>query len=498
MKMSISIEKQDQIGLIYVDNPPVNALSESVASGIIEAIETLESDSAIRAIVLTTRGRTFVAGADVRKFEQMIVERKCHLGAGLYEVTNRVEQCKKPVVCAMFGTTLGGGLELAMACHYRIASKNSLLGQPEVKLGLIPGAGGTQRLPRLCGIVKAAELCAFGDAISAEEAFELGIVDQISESDLNTDAIEYALNVSNLGPKRTCDQAEKLTLKSKEESELQKIRQLAQEKFQGATCSGLAIDAVSKSSMLSFEDGLTIENDLFVKALSSPEAHALISLFFAERAITKVAGVTKDTVCRSIDSVAFLGLNQPYGAILPSLIQNELDIQLAYQSVPARPCDIVFVDEWDETILSTVTLMNDPIVVLTTDEFSAGEISGGEFNKGEGVRPHLLGLKITWNSGSAFAEIGINEDTSPTATATLIQLMKKLKIPFVVEKPNRQYASDRIAKHRFDSSDLLIEAWQLVNEKVVERMSDIDVIQVNCFKTPRHHANVGLSVETTN
>ena len=250
--------------------------------------------------------------------------------------------------------------------------------------------------------------------------------------------------------------------------------------------------------MLSFEDGLTIENDLFVKSLSSPEAHALISLFFAERAVTKVAGVTKATAYRSIDSVAFLGLNQPYGAILPALIRNEVDIQLAYQSVPKRTCEIVFVDEWDETIWKTVKAMDAPIVVMTTNEFDVVGIDVGDSNAGKELRPNLLGLKITLNSESGFAEIAIHEESSPTATATLIQLMKKLKIPFVVEKPNRQYASDRIAKHRFDSSDLLIEAWQLVNERVVERMSDIDVIQVNCFKTPRHRANVGLSVETAN
>ena len=137
--MAISIEKQVQVGLIYVDNPPVNAISESVASGIIEAIETLESDPVIRVVVLTARGRTFVAGADVRKFEQMIHERICHLGAGLYDVTNRIEQCKKPVVCAMFGTTLGGGLELAMSCHYRIADVVSALSQ-DVSEKVSPGA----------------------------------------------------------------------------------------------------------------------------------------------------------------------------------------------------------------------------------------------------------------------------------------------------------------------------------------------------------------------
>ncbi len=488
--MAISIEKQVQVGLIYVDNPPVNAISESVASGIIEAIETLESDPVIRVVVLTARGRTFVAGADVRKFEQMSHERICHLGAGLYDVTNRIEQCKKPVVCAMFGTTLGGGLELAMSCHYRIALKASLLGQPEVKLGLIPGAGGTQRLPRLCGIVKAAELCAFGDSITAEEAHEFGIVDRLAESDLIAEAIEYALQISNLGPRRTCDQVEKLTFGSQEESKLQKIRQLAQEKFQGATCSGLAIDAVAKSAMLSFEDGLTIENDLFVQAHSSPEAHALISLFFAERAVAKVVGVSRDTDCRSCDSVAFLGLNQPYGAILPMLIRNELDIQLAYQAVPVRPCEIVFVSQWDSVIQNTVNSMNDPIVVMTSNEFDWESLEPVD-----GLVQNLVGLKMTVNSNFAFAEIAIHGSTSPTATATMIQLMKKLKIPFVVEKPNPVFASDRIAKQRFDSSDLMIEAWQLVNEKVVERISDIDVIQVNCFRVPRHLANVGISIE---
>src|SRR5260370_30604326 len=166
------------IGIITINNPPVNALSPGVPEGIIAALGSLQKDAAITGIVLIGGGRTFIAGADIKEFEKITSGQK-QRNAGLTPLLQALEECAKPVVCAIHGTAFGGGLETAMACHYRVAVASAQVGQPEVKLGLIPGGGGTQRLPRLAGVARAAEMCASGEPIRAPEALQFGIVDKI-------------------------------------------------------------------------------------------------------------------------------------------------------------------------------------------------------------------------------------------------------------------------------------------------------------------------------
>ncbi len=173
----VTYSVQNAAGVISIDNPPVNALSSGVLEGLQTAVHALEANADVRAIVIMGGGRTFVAGADINELAGI------HAGTGrmprFHPVLNAIEDCAKPVIMAIHGTALGGGLELAMAGHYRVATPDAQVGQPEVKIGLIPGAGGTQRLPRLAGVAKAAEMCAFGEPISAQQALDAGIVDQI-------------------------------------------------------------------------------------------------------------------------------------------------------------------------------------------------------------------------------------------------------------------------------------------------------------------------------
>ena len=190
MSESVSLTKAGEIAVITIDNPPVNALSAKVAEGIRAALEAAQNDLSVKAIVLIGAGRTFIAGADIKEFGKITSGEKS--GPELNLLLQNIEDCAKPVVCAIHGTGFGGGLEVAMACHYRIAAPDAQVGQPEVKLGLIPGAGGTQRLPRLAGIAKAVEMCALGDPVSASEALKFGIVDTIVDGDLRQGALAFA------------------------------------------------------------------------------------------------------------------------------------------------------------------------------------------------------------------------------------------------------------------------------------------------------------------
>src|SRR5713101_6019893 len=183
MSELVSYSKTGDVGVITINNPPVNALSPGVPEGILAAVKAAEKDDSLRGIVLIGGGRTFIAGADIKEFGKITSGQKKR-DVGLQPMLQALEDCPKPVVCAIHGTAFGGGLETAMACHYRVAVPSAQVGQPEVKLGLIPGAGGTQRLPRLAGAGKAAEMCASGEPVGAADALRHGIVDRLIEGDL--------------------------------------------------------------------------------------------------------------------------------------------------------------------------------------------------------------------------------------------------------------------------------------------------------------------------
>src|SRR6266850_4642690 len=212
MNELVLTSKDGEIGILTVNNPPVNALSPGVPEGIIAGIEAFEKDDSVKAIVLIGGGRTFIAGADIREFGKITSGGDRKRGPGFVSILDRMENSSKPIVAAIHGTALGGGLETAMACHYRVAVPSAQVGQPEVKLGIIPGAAGTQRLPRLAGVAKAVEMCAFGEPVKAKVALECGIVDRIIEGDLLAGAVAFAREIITTGatPPRTRERNEKL------------------------------------------------------------------------------------------------------------------------------------------------------------------------------------------------------------------------------------------------------------------------------------------------
>src|SRR6266849_8333490 len=208
----IQFTKNSDIAIITITNPPVNAIGPGVPEGISDAIDQINKDNAVTAAVVIGGGRTFIAGADIKEFTKM-TSGKAKTGPGLLLLLLKIENCSKPVVMAIHGTAFGGGLEVAMSGHYRVAAPSAQVGQPEVKLGLIPGAAGTQRLPRLAGVAKAVEMCAEGNPIKAQDALQAGIVDRIVEGDLLAGAIAFAREVIARGetPRKPRDRNDKLT-----------------------------------------------------------------------------------------------------------------------------------------------------------------------------------------------------------------------------------------------------------------------------------------------
>jgi 3-hydroxyacyl-CoA dehydrogenase len=310
----VQLTKDDGIAIITINNPPVNALSPGVPEGISEAIDQIGKDDAIRAAVVIGGGRTFVAGADIKEFGK-ITSGTSKRGAGLLPLLLQIEDCKKPVVMAIHGTAFGGGLELAMAGHYRVAAPGAHVGQPEVKLGIIPGAGGTQRLPRLGGVAKAVEMCAVGNPIKTEEALQFGIVDRIIEGELLAGAVRFAREIAGKPPLRTRERQEKLGTPQQNAPIFAAAREAARKRQRGMTAPLAAIDAVEAATKLSFEEGCQVEQKLFSECLYSDQSKALIHVFFGEREVAKIPDVPKETPVIPVNSVAVAGAGTMGGGI---------------------------------------------------------------------------------------------------------------------------------------------------------------------------------------
>ena len=313
MSELVQVTNKDGIAIISINNPPVNALSPGVPEGLAGAVEQIEKDGAIAAAVLIGAGRTFVAGADIREFGKIKSgKERC---AGHLALFLRIENCRKPIVAALHGTAFGGGVELAMAAHYRVAVADAQTGQPEVKLGLIPGAGGTQRLPRLAGVAKAVEMCAQGNPIKAEEALKCGIIDRIIEGDLLTGAIAFAREAGGKPAPKTRERNEKLGVEQENAAIFAAARETARKKQRGLLAPLAAIDAIEAATKLSFEQGCEEEQRLFLQCLLSEQSKALIHVFFGEREVAKIPDVPKETPVQPVNSVGVVGAGTMGGGI---------------------------------------------------------------------------------------------------------------------------------------------------------------------------------------
>ncbi|MCS6803684.1 MAG: 3-hydroxyacyl-CoA dehydrogenase NAD-binding domain-containing protein [Acidobacteriota bacterium] len=307
MSALVDFRVEDGIGIITINNPPVNALSPGVPEGIGASIEQARSDDAVKAVILIGGGQTFIAGADIREFGKITSGQKARVD--LHWLLEAIEDCPKPVIAAIHGTAFGGGLEVAMACHYRVAVPSAKVGQPEVKLGLIPGAGGTQRLPRLAGVQKAVQMCAFGEPISASEAFECGIVDRLIDGELLQGALAFAREciAQSQPPPKTRERHDKLGDAETNARIFAAAREQANKVRRGQLAPQAAIDAVEAATQLKFADGLKREAELFTQCLYSDQSKALIHIFFGEREVAKIADVPKETPVMEIRTAAVVG-----------------------------------------------------------------------------------------------------------------------------------------------------------------------------------------------
>jgi len=272
------------VALLEVDNPPVNVLSPGVPESILAAVETAERDPGVAAIVLRGAGRTFIVGADLTTL-QRAAHGELNAAANLHDLLARLEDCGKPIVMAIHGNALGGGLELAMAGHYRVAVSDAKLGQPEVNLGIIPGAEGTQRLPRLVGVERAIEMCVTGNPITASEALRAGLVDRVLEGDVSRGAIDFAATTAaRSGPRRTRDRTDRLDASpaifddARTRVALSRPDEIAPLK---------AIDAIQAAVTLPFVEGCLAERALFFETVQTEQARTRIDAFFAARSAAK-------------------------------------------------------------------------------------------------------------------------------------------------------------------------------------------------------------------
>jgi 3-hydroxyacyl-CoA dehydrogenase len=308
---SVSLDRRGRVAVLTVNNPPVNALSHHVRLGLRDGLAQAIADSGAAAVVLACAGRTFIAGADITEFN------KPPQSPVLWDVLDALESSPKPVVAAIHGTALGGGLETAMACQWRVGVKDARLGQPEVKLGIIPGAGGTQRLPRLVGVEKALQMIVVGDPIGGEEAHRLGLLDELVTGDLTAGAVAFAERVVAEGRplRRVRDLNEKIAAARGKPEIFSAFRKSIARQARGFKAPEACIQAVEAAVALPFEQGVARERELFLECITSPESKAQRYFFFAEREAAKIPDVPADTLVKEVKKAAVIGAGTMGGGI---------------------------------------------------------------------------------------------------------------------------------------------------------------------------------------
>lgn len=328
MSELVNLSPEQDVVVITIQNPPVNALSPGVPEGMAAALEAAERDPSIRAIVIIGEGRTFIAGADIRELE--------HAAQGhgappeLHGLLAQIEDSSKPVVMAIHGTALGGGLEVAMAGHYRIATADAQLGQPEVNLGIIPGAEGTQRLPRLVGLPAAIEMCVSGKPVAAAQALRLGLIDRMVDGDLRSGAIAFAREKAiQPGPHpKTRQRHEKLGSPPANAPLLAAGREQARQRRRNMAAPLAVIDALEAAASLPFEEGCQKEREIVTECLASDQCRALLHAFFAERAAAKIPDLSSDTPISDIRSAAIVGAGTMGSGIAMALANSGISVRL--------------------------------------------------------------------------------------------------------------------------------------------------------------------------
>ncbi len=315
---SVTTQRHDEILVITVNNPPVNALSWHVRQGLKDGVAQALGDDSIKAAVLICDGSTFIAGADITEFTQAPKE------PALGETLDAMETATKPIIAAIHGTALGGGLETALCCHYRIAVPSAKLGVPEVKLGLLPGAGGTQRLPRLVGVAAAANMCSGGEPVPAAKALEMGLVDALAaEGNLAADAIAFARAMIAKGPRATRDLAV-----TGDASVIEELKAANARKWRGFDAPYANLACVEAATRLPFDEGMAFERTEFMKLMMGTQSAAQRHMFFAERQAAKIDGLAKDIALRDIKKVGVIGAGTMGGGISMNFLAKGIPVTI--------------------------------------------------------------------------------------------------------------------------------------------------------------------------
>ena len=320
-----TLTKSGSVAIITLDSPPVNALSAPVRDGLAGGMAAALADDTVKAIVIQCAGKTFIAGADITEFG------KPPQGTSLFEVQNIIENGTKPVIAAIHGTALGGGLEVALACHYRIAVPSAKCGLPEVNLGLLPGAGGTQRLPRIVGAAKAIEMVTSGMHVPATQCHAMGLVDILApEGDLANAAIAFAQNIADQHRplKRVRDLDDKVAADRAHPELFADFRKANARKFRGFLAPEYNIQCIEAAVNLPFDEGIKVERKLFVELVTGAQSAAQRHVFFAERQTSKIPDVPEDTQTLPINQVGIIGAGTMGGGIAMNFLNVGLPVTI--------------------------------------------------------------------------------------------------------------------------------------------------------------------------
>jgi 3-hydroxyacyl-CoA dehydrogenase len=321
----ISTRKHGDVLIVTSNNPPVNALGHAVREGLVAAIGEADADDGVKAVVIVCQGQTFFAGADISEFGTP----KAMQPPMLPQVVDIIENCTKPVVAAIHGTAFGGGLEVALASHYRVAVPSAKLGVPEVKLGLLPGAGGTQRLPRVAGVGKALEMAATGNPIGAKEAYAVGLVDRLIEGDLEQHAVAFAEEVRDIRPlPKSSERDDKLAEARANPGLFDDFRKANARKFKGFDAPEANVRAIEAAVAKPYAEGVQEERRLFMELMSGTQARAQQYFFFAERKAAKIEGLPDDVKPREIRRVGVIGAGTMGGGISMNFLSAGIPVTI--------------------------------------------------------------------------------------------------------------------------------------------------------------------------
>src|SRR5579863_2897170 len=319
------LTREGNIAVVTINSPPVNALSADVRNGLRDGVAQAAADPAVKAIVVICAGRTFIAGADISEFG------KPSTGATLPELQTALERGPKPVIAAVHGSALGGGFETALMCHYRVAVPSAKFGLPEIKLGLIPGAGGTQRLPRLCGIENALDAILSGNPFPAKQALAWGVIDElVGEGKLREGAMAFARKVidTQMPLRKIRDLNDKIEAARGKPEIFDKVRRANARKYRGFEAWQSAIRAVQAAIDLPFDEGTKLERQLFLDLIPSAQSRAQRYVFFAERKVWKIADVPEDTAILPVKKVGLIGAGTMGGGISMNFLNAGIPVTI--------------------------------------------------------------------------------------------------------------------------------------------------------------------------